>query len=129
MRQEIIFKDDYFEIRYFGDVEISGFFQTTSSLLKHPSFEKNSKYLADYSELKGIDESSLSYTDLKSYAALQQKVADRAGRITLARIGLPNAEAKALANLWVSLCKHYGVDIEAEDFTSKEKAVEWLRSR
>ena len=129
MKQEIIFKDDYFEIRYFGDLDIGGFFQTTKALLNHPSFMKNSKYIVDYSGLQNIYEFSLSLGELQSYAALQGKVADRAGKIILARIGLPSQDARMLANLWVSLCEHYGVDIEAEDFTDKGEAIKWLSSR
>lgn len=129
MKQEIIFRDEYFEIKYFGDVEIGGFFKTIASLLKNPSFEMKSKYLADYSGLTGIERLFLSYDEIQTYAELQKKISDKAPRISLAMTGLQGTDAKTLADLWTALCKYYGVEIEVKHFTSNEEASEWLISR
>lgn len=125
MRHEIIFHDDYFEIKTFGDADYEGFQRFTDELLNHPEFRTGMRMLVDHRELNF--EPLYKFSRVEGIAGMHVSRKDRIGKAKIATIR-PRDVQEVYLNLWKTMCDYFGVSFEHEIFIDRDTALQWLLS-
>lgn len=126
MEHELIFHDDYLEIRAWGEASLQGFIDYLRDALQRPEWRQGMNVLSDLTELEGHDTDNISFDDTSTYATFIAKNIERIGNVRSAIIPGMNFDSKVLVSLYDSLTKYYGIPVNQKIVSSRAEALTWF---
>lgn len=126
MKHELIFHDDYLEIRACGKASLQGFLNYLLEGLERPEWRPSMNVLTDLTELEGHDTDAFDFSDTSAFASFVARNIERIGNAKCATIPGNYFDSKVLVSLYDSLTKYHGIPLRHRLVNDHTEALNWF---